>query len=82
MAGRERLELEAAGVLSPFGQRVIVAAAPAGAWVVVPDVAGATVRRSSATNSLCQAQPLPKMRCAPITQVNGTNELMTQIHDV
>ena len=38
MAGRERLELDAAGVLSPFGQRDVLVAAPAGAWVVVPDV--------------------------------------------
>ena len=38
--GRERLDLEAAGVLSPFEQRVAAAVTPAGAWVVVPDVVG------------------------------------------
>src|ERR1700730_5177206 len=40
MAGRERLELEATGMESPFEQRVVAAVTPAGARVVVPDVAG------------------------------------------
>jgi hypothetical protein len=57
-AGPERLELEAAGMQSPFEQRVVVAAAPGGARVVVLDVVG-----------------------APMTQINGTSELMSQIHD-
>jgi hypothetical protein len=38
--GRERLEPEAAGVLSPFEQRAVLTAAPAGTWIVVPDVVG------------------------------------------
>jgi hypothetical protein len=38
MAWRERHELEAAGVLPPFGQRGVLIAAPASPWAVVPDV--------------------------------------------
>jgi hypothetical protein len=59
MARRGRLQLKAAGVLSPFEQLLVSIATPTGAWVAVSDV----------------------VESAPMTQVNGTNELMTQIYD-
>ena len=40
VAGRERLKREAAGMQSPFEQRVFPVATPAGGRAVVPEVAG------------------------------------------